>query len=420
MLNQLSLAAVAAATAAGGGVRPLHGSYCFAGLPGTVHGLFGLPPLGAALPADVLPPMRRVQRVVLVLVDAFGWRLFEQLADRVPFLRDRLADSVVSQLTAQFPSTTAAHITCLHSGQPAGVSGVHEWFYYEPEVDAVIAPLLYAYAGDGGRDTLARFGVRPELLLPPSLYPGLAQAGVNAHIFQLREYAYSAYSRWITRGARLHAYSTLPEALINLEIELERAPAPAYFVLYFDALDAHGHHYGSHARQVEAEALALFRSLEDFFQAVRGRLPDTLFLLTADHGQVAAPPARTLYLNQLAPELPRWLRVDGRGRPLPFGGSARDLFLYVRPECLAEAQARLTEALAGRARVVPTATLMADGWFGPVSQRLHDRVGNLTILPERAELVYWFEAGRFERRSRGHHGGLSPAGMLTPLIASAR
>lgn len=418
MLNPRSLAAVAAVTRGPAEVWPAYGSYCFASLPDTILALFGLP-ARAPLPADVLPPLGRVQRVVLCLVDAFGWRLCERLAEADPVLRALLDESLVSQLTSQFPSTTAAHVTCLHSGRPVAQSGVPEWFYYEPELDAVVAPLLFSYAGDTERDRLARFGVSAERLLPPALYPTLAAAGVAAHIFQSLEYARSTYSAWLTRGAHLHAFSTLAEVLVNLERQLAHTPAPTYSIVYLDALDALGHRYGPSAPPVVAEARSLFRQLAEFLQACRGRFPDTLFLLTADHGQIAADPARALDLGRRVPELAGWVRRNRLGQPLYFGGSARDLFLYVPDEHLDAAQARLTAELAGQARVLRTADLIAAGLFGPApfAPGLAERLGSLLVLPEPGEMAYWNVPGRFEARFIGHHGGLTPDEMLIPLIA---
>jgi len=105
----------AAPTGGGGTVRPLADGYCFAALPATVERLLlGLDDGG--LPRAALGDApNRVERVVLVLLDAFGWRFFERHADRHPLLRRMLAHGTVAKLTTQFPSTTAAHVTTLHT-----------------------------------------------------------------------------------------------------------------------------------------------------------------------------------------------------------------------------------------------------------------------------------------------------------------
>ena len=44
------------------------------------------------------------------------------------------------------------------------------------------------------------------------------------------------------------------------------------------------------------------------------------------------------------------------------------------------------------------------------------RVGNLVILPHAHETVWWYEAGRFEQKFYGSHGGLSREEMETLLL----
>ena len=85
MINERSLATVAAARFQGGLVRPLYDSYCFSRIPGTLLQLFG--EQGEGLPADVLPELGDAPpRVVAVLVDALGWTFLERLAERAPLL----------------------------------------------------------------------------------------------------------------------------------------------------------------------------------------------------------------------------------------------------------------------------------------------------------------------------------------------
>ncbi|MCB0025926.1 MAG: alkaline phosphatase family protein, partial [Caldilinea sp.] len=112
----------------------------------------------AIAPQRFPAPGDRFQRVITLFVDAFGWRFFERFQDH-PLLRRFATTGSVTRLTSQFPSTTSAHVTTLYTGEPVGRHGVFEWFYYEPQLDAVIAPLLFSYAGDEGRESLADQGV---------------------------------------------------------------------------------------------------------------------------------------------------------------------------------------------------------------------------------------------------------------------
>ena len=148
MINERSLAAVDGVAPAGGRVRPLYDSYGFARIPGTLLELFGAP--GAeGLPGDVLPELDGAPpRVVAVLVDALGWTFVERFAERAPLLARVREAGVVSKLTTQFPSTTTAHVTTLHTAQPVGEHGAYEWFVYEPSLDRIVCPLMAAFAGE--------------------------------------------------------------------------------------------------------------------------------------------------------------------------------------------------------------------------------------------------------------------------------
>jgi len=68
-----------------------------------------------------------------------------------------------------------------------------------------------------------------------------------------------------------------------------------------------------------------------------------------------------------------------------------------------------------------TSELIGNGFFGSEapSRRLLDRVGNLVILPYARETVWWYEPERFVQSSYGHHGGLTPEEMETPLFCYA-
>jgi len=410
-------------------IRPTYDGHCFTAIPASIGPLLGAP--GAvALPAGLMHDRPAAFRaVVFLLLDGFGWRFFEKYTDDYPALRRFIAADGVARLTAQFPATTAAHVTSLHTNLEVGQTGVYEWQYYEPQLDAVITPLLFSFAGTKERDTLKATNIDPRRLYPTAtIYQKLAAAGITSYIFQHKEYTPSTYSDIVFRGATAVGYRTLPEGLVNLRSLLDERksggaePAgPTYYVFYFDRLDAMCHEYGPNSPQVEAELDAFFTLLERLFLSrLDGGTGDTLFLLTADHGQSETDPATTIYLNTGGDfaGFERFLRTDRQGKVLPPGGSARDVFLYVRDEALDEAQDFLARRLAGRAVVYRASDLIAAGFFGaqPPTSVFMGRVGNLVVLPYRGEAVWWYEKDRFEQRFYGHHGGLTPQELEIPLL----
>ena len=387
-----------------GFIRPRYDEGGFASLPERVKSAFS---------------SGKFDAVVLFLVDGFGWRFFERFQE-APFLKRMAKQGRIEKLISQFPSTTAAHLTTIHTGWNVGQSGVHEWIYYEPLVDAVIAPLLFSYAGLWERDLLKVTGIEPAFFYPRGMfYPELKQMGVQSFGFGLREYTPSTYSSVIMSGAELRAFKTFSEALVNVQLLLEEQKQPAYIYLYLDKIDTLAHEYGPTAPQTEAEIETFLLMMEYYFERMlKGKR--ILFLMTADHGQVEVDPKTTIFLNTNAQfaGAERFLKTNLKGQLLVPAGSPRDLFLYIKDDLVDEAQSFLAPRLEGKADVVKTEFLIENGYFGPeVSSRFRERVGNLVILPYLYESVWWYEKGKFEQRFYGHHGGLTPQEMETVLYS---
>ncbi|MEZ4339969.1 MAG: alkaline phosphatase family protein [Sandaracinaceae bacterium] len=370
---------------------------------------------GAASPIPGAVPSGRdaPKTVVSILIDGFGWSYFERFASELPFLRRVVRDGVVSKLTAQFPSTTAAQITTFHTGAPVGESGVFEWFYFEPELDAIFAPLLHS---EVGVDALIPVTSRAGLFPARTLYEELTAIGVDAHCHQPRAYTGSPYSCATTRGATTHGYRTFAESLVDLRHAITASRGPSYHALYYEGLDSVSHGHGPGSEHVDAELRMIFAALEAELGAILDD-PSVCVLLTADHGHTAVSPERTIYLDEEIPELEGWLRTSRDGRPLVPAGSSRDMFIYVRPESIHEAKARIETVVDGRASVWWVDELVGRGLFGRVTPRLSARLGDLLVLPHDGEMVWWSGGGRFTQQKRGHHGGLSAEELEIPLLA---
>lgn len=391
-------------------IQPNYGPGGFASLPAIITRLFdGQRPIE--------PFQDEYDNVILGFIDGFGWRHFEKFSSH-PALHHFARHGLAAKWTAQFPSTTSGHVTCIHTGLNVGQSGIFEWNYYEPLLDAMIVPLLFSFSGAAERDQLKATGIDPKKLYPTAtLYQELKALGVNSTIFQHREYTPSTYSNIVFDGANARGFKSPAEMLVNLSAALHEARGKNYFFFYYDKIDSVSHDYGPASRQVEAEIDLFLYALErSLFSPplAKGR---TLLLLTADHGQSEIDPATTVYLNRAFPQIGKSLKTNRKGEALVPGGSCRDMFLYVREELLDETQQMLASGLAGKADVIKTEDLIAAGYFGPqVSSNFRARAGNLVILAYHRESVWWYEKDKFEQKYYGHHGGLTPQEMEIPLL----
>lgn len=418
-VDAASVAAVDAARRVlphGGDVRPLADGYTFAALPATVERLLAGRDDGGLPRAALGDAPERVERVVLILLDAFGWRFLDRHADRHPLLRRFVDEGTVAKLTTQFPSTTTAHVTTLHTGAPVADHGLYEWNVYEPSLEALVTPLMFSFAGDPRRDTLGVF--RPDLaaLYPRgTIYRRLADEGVRSVAFHPASFAPSTYDGVLLDGADVHPYATLEEAFGGLADALLTSSGRVYAYVYIDSLDAVGHQHGPSSDAFDAEAT---RCLDAIERALAALPAGTLLLLAADHGQVDVDPARTRFVNLFWPGIRAHLRHDRRGRPLAPAGSARDLFLHTAPGEQGHVVDVLRGLLSDFAQVHATDDLVAEGLFaGPPGPRLRERIGDVCVLPAPGETVWWRERGRFGMRFRGHHGGLTPEEAHT-VVAS--
>lgn len=421
MLNSNSLNAVNGAKYSRRFVKPLYDTYCFSALPQTVEFLLTGEGM-SALPRNCFGSLpTKYDKVILIFVDAFGWRFFQQYAEIDPFLKTFLRHGVVSKMTSQFPSTTAAHVTCMHTGLNVGQSGVYEWNYYEPLVDEVITPLLFAYAGEKNRDSLKGSGIPAESFFPrQTLYQKLQTRGIPTYVFQRESYTPSTFSNIVYKGATVLSFKRVSEALSNLvELVITATTPTTYYFLYFDKIDAICHTYGPQSHLFHEAVDSFLRMMEElFFKKLSGKVGQTLLILTADHGQVEVDPRRTFYLNKHSINIEQYLQRNLRGKLLVPAGSARDMFLHVKEERKDEAVTLLQKHLSDIAEVYYTEQLVAQHFFGSTqpSREFLSRVGNVVILPYQNETVWWYEGGKFEMHFKGHHGGLTPEEMEIPLL----
>ena len=82
--------------------------------------------------AEVTPVNSK--KVVLFLIDGFGYKQWLNYADKYEFLKRFTKKGVVTPITTVFPSTTAAALTTINSGLTPQEHGLPEWWVYFDEI----------------------------------------------------------------------------------------------------------------------------------------------------------------------------------------------------------------------------------------------------------------------------------------------
>ena len=360
----------------------------------------------SALPGRLEELVAAHDRVVLVYFDAFGWRFFERHSGH-PLFRDAQAE----RWTSQFPSTTAVHSTTINTGLPVAQHGLYEWFVREPKLNRLIAPLPFSLAGDAEPDTLLAAGLEAEDVFPfETLYRRL---GVPSFAASPALISFSTASRRLTDGATPVPFDE-PADGARLLAEAIAAEERAYGTIYLPRLDAVMHIDGPDAASTGPVIEETLAALE------AAPWPEgTLMLLTADHGCTAISPARTTYVNVV---VARAGTAPGAGRRREAARARRLVRAISSSTSCPTGSTRRRRGSRSCSRARPTVervdALVAAGVFGPdPSDGLRARLANLVVLPYAGEAVYWLEAGRFEQKFLGQHGGLSPDEMDIPLVS---
>jgi hypothetical protein len=206
-------------------------------------------------------------------------------------------------------------------------------------------------------DTLPPEDVQPL----PTTFERAAAAGIATSVVNYAQFAGSGLTRAVQRGGRyagVHALGDLAaEALRALE------SSPSFCYAYHSELDLVGHVYG----------------------------PDS-----------------AAWRMQL-----RRLRAGVRA----FGGEARARHVYAHDGAAAYVLAAWREKLGDNAWVVTREEAVEAGWFGPtVSDRVRPRIGDIVAAARGGFAMTRREAEPIESSLIGHHGSLTSAEQLVPLV----
>jgi hypothetical protein len=361
------------------------------------YGDSSLPDLSASILASLTgDPARNVLglpeagRACLLIIDGLGWELLRAHQAAAPFMSELAFNS--RQLTCGFPATT---VTSLASLGTALTPGTHGLLGYQVAIPGEHR-LLNGLRWPKDVDPLAW---QPK----PTLYERAAAAGLNAVHVAARAYAETGLTRAVLRGAEYRTASTLG-TLAAVALDALHHSERTLVTVYHGDLDGVGHVHGTGSAAWGFQLAHIDRLAEQ----IASDLPlGTVLYITADHGMVNVSPDDRVDADT-TPALRDGVRL--------LGGEPRARHVYTVPGAAADVLATWREILGERAWVVPRDEAIKDGWFGPVDERMTDRIGDVIAAGTGNNAVIASSAEPTESALFGMHGSLTSAEQLVPML----
>lgn len=319
------------------------------------------------------------RNVVLLLLDGLGLAILQRHLSPQSFLSRHM----VSTLSSVFPPTTAAAATALESGLFPAQSGWLGWTVFWPPLQENVA--LYPNTNESGQQAA------PDHI-------GHTNLGFASLVQQIQAHGTPAYALSEKGDIPVTDLTGLSAGLRDITAR----PGPHFVYGYMNQPDALLHKEG-------CGALAVTHWLQEadrMLAKLTSHCPDTLFLLTADHGFTDIAGLCLEDFPALASTLVRPPSIEPRA-----------LNLFVKPTLEEDFRTQFAHATQGTYRLYTRQQALTESLFGPGPY--HPRLGSMLgdyIAVAQTPLTLFPNRHYLESMVAGHGGGMAEE-MSVPFIA---
>ena len=373
--------------------RPRYGENSLADvLPGAAAAL-GVPVHRDGLPPDPLDltaALAGARRVAVLLVDGLGADLLRRHADLAPTLA-ALA-SPAGDLSAPCPSTTAVSLATLGTGLPPGAHGILGYVTQVPGQDRTLNHTRWTDDPDPRAWQAQR-----------TVFEQAVAAGVSATAVGPYAYHGSGLTEAAYRGAYYFGSFGPGDTVAGVLDALHTGPRSLAYGYHME-LDLIGHVRGVDSAAWRAQLAIVDRMVE---QIVDGLPADAALLVTADHGMLDVPDA-TRYDVEDEPELMNGVRL--------LVGEPRARYVHAEDGAADDLLHRWREGLGSRAWVLGRDEAVASGVFGPVSDAVVERIGDVVALARGSWVLTAPLREPGPSSLAAYHGSLTGTELSIPLL----
>jgi hypothetical protein len=400
-------------------IFPHYEGYSVTNLPASISHWLGVP-VNDSKPLDdeITKSLKDAyDQVILVVVDSLGMPLFNRLLNRIiqqgehSIWQPLLEKTTLACLTSTSPSTTTTVLTSLWTGKEPIQHGMVGYEMWLPEFEVIANMISHApvdHSDDIG--SLSLLGFNPQEFLPVECFgTWLRKARVESKAFMHTSIAGSGLSQMLMKDATIHAWRTYEELWQMLLAQNANSLQKSYTYVYLGDLDTISHRHGPGHELVWQAWLDFSNQLANLLIKLKDSSNKrSLFLLTADHGQIAQE-IKEEYELKNHPRFLEYLRM------LP-SGESRMPYLFSKAERGEEINEYCDKTWPGKFKVINQKDFLAAGVLGTSKPNkvIQERLGEWIVIPTGKDYLRWAQK---ENRLRGRHGGFLADEMIIPFMA---
>lgn len=331
------------------------------------------------------------QRVCVVLVDGLGMHPLRNRSGHAPFLKKFLDGAYT--LESDFPSTTATSMGSFGTGLPPGQHGLLGYLVHDRDSGITLNELAW----DAEIDPVAWQNRE-------TLFENLVRHDVACYQIGPGHFHGSGLTQAALRGATFVAANSLQQR-VDAAVDVLKRSKPVLAYLYWGDIDKIGHIVGCESYEWSEELTRVDSALRDLTQRIP---PDTLLLITADHGMVDI--ARSSFYDVTH------MSALNEGVDT-IAGEPRAVMLFTADGQAERVAARWKEEFGDKVRVSTQDDALRDHLFGAVDSSKLSRVPDVVVdvVGDIAIVHRGYMAGEWAKLV-GLHGSTSDAETQIPLL----
>ena len=357
-------------------------------------GHYGAPSAYPTLPELDAALAERPKHVFLLVLDGLGDVVLRENLPEDAYLPRHVA----ARVTSVFPSTTAAALTAYASALSPQEHGWLGWYVYMKEYATDVKTFMRStyFSGQPVAGPHPGYTLMPYESLPAKIRR--ADPRVRTHI------VFPPFESGADSDADFTWHVTDFDQLCARLRRIADSEEETFAFAYWTQPDATMHDHGVHS----PEAVQTYRDLDRALEALRDRLPDSLLVITSDHGLM---------------DPVEWIDLSGdtallETMVMPPMLESRAAAFYVKAHRRADFERLFREKYADRFLLLSREEVYASGIFGRGAphRKFDDFIGDYVACATGKSVFAYSLPGREHDRMVDYHAGLTEAEMNVAVI----